>query len=487
METTIEVKKLCKSYNGVKAIENVNISVCRGEVFGLLGANGAGKSTTIECILGTKKQDSGIVSILGMNPQKDRKKLFEKVGVQFQEANYQDKIKVAELCELTASLYKTTSNYGNLLKQFGLSDKLKSFVSELSGGQKQRLFIVLALIPNPEVVFLDELTTGLDAKARRDVWKSISDLKKKGLTILLTSHFMDEVEQLCDKIMILKNGKSIFYGTVQEAVAASLYEKFEDSYLGIQMRRKKEMKAFKTLFKIESKLSLRGIDMFIFAICMPVVIVFILGIVFGNKPAFEGAGYTFLEQSFGAVSAIAICAGGLMGLPLVVSDYRTKKILRRFQVTPTSPAIILSVQVVIYALYSIVSLILVYVVGAVFFNYQLHGSWLHFLGAYLLVMISMFSIGLLAGGIASNAKTAGVIASLLYFPMLIFSGSTLPYEVMPSILQKIADILPLTQGIKLLKAASLGLPIANVLIPVIVMIVIAVTCISISLKFFKWE
>lgn len=231
MGIAIEVKKLCKSYNHVKAVENVNISVCRGEVFGLLGANGAGKSTTIECILGTKKQDSGTVSILGMNPLKDRKKLFEKAGVQFQEANYQDKIKVAELCEVTASLYKTSLDYGTLLRQFGLSDKLKSLVSELSGGQKQRLFIVLALIPNPEVVFLDELTTGLDAKARRDVWKNLSELKAKGITILLTSHFMDEVEALCDKIMILKNGKTIFYGTVQEAVATSPYEKFEDAYL----------------------------------------------------------------------------------------------------------------------------------------------------------------------------------------------------------------------------------------------------------------
>ena len=231
METTIEVKKLCKSYDRIKAVENINISVCRGEVFGLLGANGAGKSTTIECILGTKKQDSGTISILGMNPRKERKKLFEKVGVQFQEANYQDKIRVAELCEVTASLYKTSLDYGALLKQFGLSDKLKSLVSELSGGQKQRLFIVLALIPNPEVVFLDELTTGLDAKARRDVWKSLSELKAKGITILLTSHFMDEVEVLCNKIMILKKGESVFCGTVQEAIAASPYEKFEDAYL----------------------------------------------------------------------------------------------------------------------------------------------------------------------------------------------------------------------------------------------------------------
>ena len=231
METTIEVNGLCKSYGHVKAIENINISICRGEVFGLLGANGAGKSTAIECILGTKKQDRGTISILEMDPGKDRKKLFERVGVQFQEANYQDKIKVAELCEVTSSLYKASLDYGVLLDQFGLYGKLESLVSELSGGQKQRLFIVLALIPNPEVVFLDELTTGLDAKARRDVWKSLSQLKEKGITILLTSHFMDEVEALCDKIMILKNGESIFCGRIQEAIAASPYKTLEDAYL----------------------------------------------------------------------------------------------------------------------------------------------------------------------------------------------------------------------------------------------------------------
>ncbi|MEM1485515.1 ABC transporter ATP-binding protein [Oscillospiraceae bacterium PP1C4] len=231
MKTTIEVVGLSKAYNGIPAIENVNIVVERGKVFGLLGANGAGKSTTIECILGTKKQDSGAVSILGMNPQTERKQLFQKVGVQFQEANYQDKITVAELCEVTASLYKTAADYKGLLKQFGLSDKAKSLVSELSGGQKQRLFIILALIPNPEVVFLDELTTGLDAKARRDVWKCLSDLKKQGLTIFLTSHFMDEVEALCDEICILKKGNIVFYGTVSEAIASSHFEKFEDAYL----------------------------------------------------------------------------------------------------------------------------------------------------------------------------------------------------------------------------------------------------------------
>ncbi|MPW25252.1 ATP-binding cassette domain-containing protein [Alkalibaculum sp. M08DMB] len=231
METTINVKQLSKTYDGILAVDNVNISVARGTVFGLLGANGAGKSTIIECILGTKRQDSGEVSILGMNPQRERKKLFEKVGVQFQEANYQENIRVGELCEVTESLYKTTIDYKVLLKQFGLSEKSKSLVNELSSGQRQRLFIILALIPNPEIVFLDELTTGLDSKARRDVWNFLSYLKKQGLTILLTSHFMDEIEALCDEICILKQGKTVFYGNVNEAILASPFEKLEDAYL----------------------------------------------------------------------------------------------------------------------------------------------------------------------------------------------------------------------------------------------------------------
>ncbi len=247
------------------------------------------------------------------------------------------------------------------------------------------------------------------------------------------------------------------------------------------------MKTFRTMLKTELKLSLRGMDMFIFAICMPLVVTVILGIIYGNKPAFDGSEYTFLEQSFGAVTTIAICAGGVMGLPLVVSDYRNKKILKRFKVTPTSPVMILAVQVVIYALYSLTSLALVYTVARIFFGFHLSGSWLSFIAGYFLVMLSMFSIGMMVGGIAPNTKIAGVIASVLYFPMLIFSGATLPYEVMPTALQKVADILPLTQGIKLLKAASLGLPTANGLLPVIVMVALAVICIGVSIKFFRWE
>ena len=247
------------------------------------------------------------------------------------------------------------------------------------------------------------------------------------------------------------------------------------------------MKTFRTMLKNELRLSLRGMDMFIFAICVPLVVLIILGVIYGNKPAYDNAEYSFLEQSFGAISTIAICAGGVMGLPLVVSDYRNKKILKRFKVTPVSPAMILSVQVVIYTIYALVSLLLVYLTAKLIFGFQLSGNILHFISGYFLVMLSIFSIGMMVGGVAPNTKIAGIIASILYFPMLIFSGATLPYEVMPPALQKIADVLPLTQGIKLLKAASLGLPVDSVFVPIIVMAALAVICIAISLRFFKWE
>ena len=247
------------------------------------------------------------------------------------------------------------------------------------------------------------------------------------------------------------------------------------------------MKTFKTMVKPELKLSLRGMDMFIFAICMPVVVIVLLGIIYGDKPAFADAEYTFLQQSFGAVSTIAICAGGLMGLPLVVSDYRNRKILKRLKVTPVKPITILLVEITIYCIYSLVSLALIYLVAFLFFDFQIIGSFWQFFLSFVLVMLSMFSIGMMVGGIAPNMKIASTVASILYFPMLIFSGATLPYEIMPNALQNFANILPLTQGIKLLKGTALGLPIDNIIFPIGLMVVIIVICTTVSLKFFKWE
>jgi ABC-2 type transport system permease protein len=247
------------------------------------------------------------------------------------------------------------------------------------------------------------------------------------------------------------------------------------------------MKAFKTILKTELKLSLRGMDMLIFAVIMPVTVLIILGIIYGDNPAFEGASYTFIQQSFGALASISICAGGVMGLPLVVSDYRSKQILKRLKVTPTSPVTILLVEVTVYFLYSLVSLFTLLVVAIGFFGFEMQGNILQFILGWILVMVTMFSIGMMVGGIAKNSKSAGIIASILYFPMLIFSGATIPYEVMPTSFQRVVDILPLTQGIKILKSATLDLPMNNVLLSIIAMGAIAVICSFVAIRFFRWE
>ena len=231
METIVLASEIRKSYGDVQALRGVSFTVSRGEVVGFLGPNGAGKTTLMECILGVRTPDGGTSAILGMDAQRERKRLFRRVGVQFQQSAVQEKIRVGELCACTAALYPVAADWRALLRRFGLGEMEKRLVSELSGGERQKLFVALALLPNPDVVFLDELTTGLDARARRDVWKSLLELKVNGLTIVLTSHFMDEVEALCDRIHIMKGGAFLFSGTVAEAVAASPHARLEDAYL----------------------------------------------------------------------------------------------------------------------------------------------------------------------------------------------------------------------------------------------------------------
>ena len=247
------------------------------------------------------------------------------------------------------------------------------------------------------------------------------------------------------------------------------------------------MKSFNTMLKTELKLSLRGMDMVIFSICMPIVVLVAIGVIYGNKPAFEGANYTFLEQSFGAITSIAICAGGVMGLPLVVSDYRSKHILKRFKVTPVDPIVILLVEVTIYVLYSLVSMISLFLVAKLFFKFNMQGNILNFILGWLLFIISMFIIIIIVCSISKYSKIAGVIASVLYFPMLIFSGATIPYEVMPNIMKKIVDVFPLTQGIKILKSAILGQSVENIIIPIVIMLIITAICSAVAIKCFKWE
>ncbi|WP_433957147.1 ABC transporter ATP-binding protein [Cytobacillus horneckiae] len=231
MENAIEVSGLTKSFDGHAAVNHLSLKVKKGTIFGLLGHNGAGKSTTIDCILGTQMPDAGKVSILGNNPAANRKQLFEKVGVQFQENAFQKGLKVKEICEITHSLYKHPMNWREQLQAFGLSHREKVKVIELSGGERQKLCILLAMMGHPEVIFLDELTTGLDPLARREVWRTLEKLKETGVTIFLTSHFMDEVENLCDELLVLKNGQTLVSGTVQEVLACTGAKNMDEAFI----------------------------------------------------------------------------------------------------------------------------------------------------------------------------------------------------------------------------------------------------------------
>lgn len=227
----LSVKDLSVRYGDKMAVQDLNFNLHEGEVIGLLGANGAGKSSSIAAILGIEKSEFQELVLLGKSPITERKEVFEKVGVQFQDTNFQDRLTLEEACIQWRALYKKPQAIEPLLQTFGLHEKKKQLVKSLSGGEKQRLAVLLALLPNPQLVFLDELTTGLDTKARKMLWKQLLTMKEKGLSIVLTSHYMDEVEALCDHLIILRDGKTVASGSVQEIIKLSGQATLEDAYL----------------------------------------------------------------------------------------------------------------------------------------------------------------------------------------------------------------------------------------------------------------
>jgi ABC-2 type transport system ATP-binding protein len=227
----LKVENLSVTYAQKTAVNRISFQVKSGQVIGLLGANGAGKSSTIAAVLGIEKSTHDELVIMDKSPLRNRKEVFEQVGVQFQETYFQDKLTVSDACEQWKSLYKKTADVPTLLQTFGLAGKKKQLIKLLSGGERQRLAVLLALIHEPKLVFLDELTTGLDTKARRMLWKHLLVMKANGLAIVLTSHYMDEVEALCDDILILHEGQTAFHGTIQEALVSSETTTLEDAYL----------------------------------------------------------------------------------------------------------------------------------------------------------------------------------------------------------------------------------------------------------------
>jgi len=217
-QSVIHVVSVRKTYGGTVAVDEVSFDVHPGEIFGLIGPNGAGKTTTMECVEGLRTPDRGLISVLGLDPRRDVYALQERIGVQLQEAQLQKRIKVREAVGLWSSLYRKPVDGDRLIEQLGLGDKRHAWFMTLSGGQKQRLFIALALINDPELVFLDELTTGLDPQARRAIWDLVRGIRQRGKTVFLTTHLMEEAERLCDRVAIIDRGRIVDIGTPGDLV-----------------------------------------------------------------------------------------------------------------------------------------------------------------------------------------------------------------------------------------------------------------------------
>ncbi len=213
METIVHVDGLRKTYGSTIAVDEISFEVHQGEIFGMVGPNGAGKTTTIECLEGLRKPDAGTLRVLGLDPQKDGGALRQRTGMQLQQSNLPDRMRVWEALDLYASFYPRAVDWRILLAQLGLEEKLDAPFAKLSGGQKQRLFIALALLLDPQLVFLDELTTGLDPQARHAIWNLVRDVRARGKTVVLTTHFMEEAERLCDRVAILDHGRIVALDT----------------------------------------------------------------------------------------------------------------------------------------------------------------------------------------------------------------------------------------------------------------------------------
>src|SRR5882724_4267027 len=210
MRPVIQVSGVRKTYGPTVAVDEVSFEVNDGEIFGLIGPNGAGKTTTMECIEGLRTPDRGSIAVLGLDPFRQVYKLQQRIGVQLQQAQLQKRIKVWEAVHLWAGLYRRQPAEGDrLLEQLGLADKRHAWFMTLSGGQKQRLFIALALVNDPDVVFLDELTTGLDPQSRRTIWDLVRGIRARGKTVFLTTHLMEEAERLCDRVAIIDHGRIV--------------------------------------------------------------------------------------------------------------------------------------------------------------------------------------------------------------------------------------------------------------------------------------
>src|SRR5258706_553648 len=380
----IEVAHLRKRYGSTVAVDDVSFEVFEGEIFGLIGPNGAGKTTTMECVEGVRTADAGRTTVLGLDPARDAKALQERIGVQLQQAQLQKRIRVWEAVDLWASLYPRTVDGRALLEQLGLTEKRNASFMNLSAGQKQRLFIALALINDPELVFLDELTTGLDPQARRAIWDLVRGIRDRGKTVFMTTHLMEEAERLCDRVAIIDHGRIIDIATPEELIRRHCPEQ---TVVVVTDDRSSDER-FRMIPNVESVTSQDG-------------------------------RFTIRGRGDDLVTHVTI-----------VSIYREGGILKRLRATPLRPHTILMAHVLVKLLFTAITLGAMMAAGRRYVPAGINAPFVSFGLALLFTTLSIVSMGFLIASIVPTARFAQPIGTMILYPMLGLSGLFAPVDAL---------------------------------------------------------
>ena len=494
MPNAIDVSELTKSYGKVEALRGVSFEVAEGEVFGLLGPNGAGKTTTVEILEGYRARDGGDANVLGHDPGDSPRALRERIGVVLQQSELSPLLTVAETHRLFAGYYSNPRDVDEVIELVGLGEKRDARVKTLSGGQKRRLDLGVALVGNPDLVFLDEPTTGFDPAARRAAWDMIRSLRSLGTTILLTTHYLDEAQQLADRVAVLRDGVIVRQGTpaeligesrlteiryrrddelvvvetseptrvLNELTAEALASGRELEHLEVRRPdaggrlprargRGARMSTLLHQLRFEQKVFWRSREAAVFIFIFPLLLYALLGSVYGDEIDGVPAVDVLLAGLFGYGAANTAFAG----LAIILVGRREAGVLKRLRATPLTPAVYLAAVLLstlaTFALQSVSLLGL----GGLAFDASMPANWLGFAGAIVLGVACFAGLGLAAAALIRSAEGVSAVVNVVVLPMAFLSGAFGPTQDFPAVLQAIADVLPLTYFIDIVDGVYL--------------------------------
>ena len=494
MPNAIDVSELTKSYGKVEALRGVSFEVAEGEVFGLLGPNGAGKTTTVEILEGYRARDGGEANVLGHDPGDSPRALRERIGVVLQQSELSPLLTVAETHRLFAGYYSSPRDVDEVIELVGLGEKRDARVKTLSGGQKRRLDLGVALVGNPDLVFLDEPTTGFDPAARRAAWDMIRSLRSLGTTILLTTHYLDEAQQLADRVAVLRDGVIVRQGTpsrVDRRVSShgdplparrrARRGRDERSHSSAQRAdgrgagdgtgaraprgattnaggrlsrargRGARMSTLLHQLRFEQKVFWRSREAAVFIFIFPLLLYALLGSVYGDEIDGVPAVDVLLAGLFGYGAANTAFAG----LAIILVGRREAGVLKRLRATPLTPAVYLTAVLLstlaTFALQSVSLLGL----GGLAFDASMPANWLGFAGAIVLGVACFAGLGLAAAALIRSAEGVSAVVNVVVLPMAFLSGAFGPTQDFPAVLQAIADVLPLTYFIDIVDGVYL--------------------------------